>query len=105
MKSYAWTWTIKPECLDDYVKLHKNPWPEMIGELRASGLHIMDIFQFGNRFFYYAQSEDMDAAFEYQSKSEVCKRWNAITSAMVEGSFDFSEEEPVAYLDRSFTLD
>ncbi|MBR4079798.1 MAG: L-rhamnose mutarotase, partial [Christensenellaceae bacterium] len=29
-KKYCWVWNIKPECVEDYVKLHLNPWPEVL---------------------------------------------------------------------------
>ena len=27
---YAWTWNIKPECLDEYLEMHAHPWPEIM---------------------------------------------------------------------------
>ena len=26
---YAWTWTIKEDQVDEYVRMHLNPWPEV----------------------------------------------------------------------------
>jgi L-rhamnose mutarotase len=44
------------------------------------------------------------AAFEYIAKSEVCNKWNAITSKMVEGFFDFNEAEPIKPMREVFFL-
>jgi L-rhamnose mutarotase len=101
---YAWTWNVKPECLDKYVEMHQNAWPEIFEEHSRAGIRNYSIFQNGNQFFYCFECDDVPAAFAYMDKSEVCNRWNAITSKMVEGSFDFSELEPIKPLKEIFYL-
>jgi L-rhamnose mutarotase len=44
------------------------------------------------------------AANEYIANSEICQKWNAITSKMVEGSFDFNDEEPIKFMREVFYL-
>lgn len=100
----AWTWTIKEESLEKYVKLHKDPWPEVLEEHSKAGIKNYSIFQNGNQFFYCFECDDVDLAFEYIAKSDVCNRWNEITSKMVEGSFDFNEEEPIRPMIEVFYL-
>jgi L-rhamnose mutarotase len=101
---YAWTWKIKEECLDEYVKMHLNPWPEIMEEHSTAGIRNYSIFQNGNQFFYCFECDDVKKAFEYLDKSEICQKWNAITSKMVEGSFDLGEEEPIKFLREVFYL-
>lgn len=101
---FAWTWTIKEECLDEYVKMHKDPWPEIMEEHSRAGIKNYSIFQNGNQFFYCFECDDVKAAFEYIAKSDACNRWNAITSKMVEGSFDFNESEPIKPMKEVFYL-
>ena len=103
-KKFAWTWKVKEECLEEYVKMHLNPWPEIMEEHTKAGYKNYSIFQNGNQFFYCFECDDIKAAEEYISKSEACNRWNAITSKMVEGSFDFAEEEPIKYMPEVFYL-
>ena len=26
---YAWTWTVKEDCVDEYVRIHANVWPNV----------------------------------------------------------------------------
>jgi L-rhamnose mutarotase len=33
---HAWTWNIKPEKLDEYVKMHLDVWPEVRNETYES---------------------------------------------------------------------
>lgn len=101
---YAWTWKVKPEVLDEYVQMHLAPWPEIMEEHSKAGIRNYSIFQNGNQFFYCFECDDVTAAFDYIDKSEACQRWNAITSKMVEGSFDFAEAEPIRFLKEVFYL-
>lgn len=101
---YAWTWSVKPERLDEYVKMHLEPWAEVLEEHSRAGIRNYSIFQNGNQFFYCFECDDVEKAFAYLDQSEACQRWNAITSTMVEGSFDFGEAEPITFLREVFYL-
>lgn len=101
---FAWTWTIKEEALEDYVKLHENPWEEVLEEHSKAGIRNYSIFQNGRQFFYCFECDDVDKAFAYIAESEVCNKWNALTSEMVQGSFDFNEAEPIRPLKEVFYL-
>lgn len=101
---FAWTWKIKEECLEEYVRMHQEPWTEMMNEHSRVGIRNYSIFQNGNQFFYCFECDDVEKAFQLIALSEVCNRWNAITSKMVEGSFDFKEAEPIQPLIEVFYL-
>ncbi len=102
---FAWTWKVKPECLDAYVEMHLNPWPEIMAEHARAGIRNYSIFQNGNQFFYVFACDDVKSAFAIIDQSEACQRWNAITSKMVEGSFDFADAEPIKPLREVFYLE
>lgn len=101
---YAWTWNIKEECLDEYVQMHLDPPPEILEEHSKAGIKNYSIFKNGNQFFYCFECDDIEATFSYLAQSEACKKWNAITSNMVEGSFDFNEEDPIKLMREVFYL-
>lgn len=101
---FAWTWFIKEECLDEYVKMHLAPWDEIMEEHTKAGIYNYSIFQSGNQFFYCFECDDVEKAFAYIDKSEPCNRWNAITSKMVKGSFDFGDSEPIKPMREVFYL-
>ena len=50
---YAWTWRIKPNRIDEYVRMHKEPWPEIMREHSAAGIRDYSIHRDGNQFFYH----------------------------------------------------
>ncbi|TWT27332.1 L-rhamnose mutarotase [Planomicrobium sp. CPCC 101110] len=101
---FAWSWMIKEEFLDDYVKLHEEPWQEVLDEHAKAGIRNYSIFQNGTQFFYCFECDDVEQAFAYIAESEACSRWNAITSTMVKGSFDFNESEPIKPMREVFYL-
>lgn len=105
MKKYAWTWNVKPECLEEYVEMHLHPWPEIMKAHSEAGIQNYSIFQNGNQFFYVYECDDVDAANAYIAQNADCQRWNAITSQMVEGSFDFNEAEPIKFMREVFYLE
>lgn len=101
---FAWTWTVKEECLDEYVQLHEEPWREVLEEHVKAGIRNYSIFQNGAQFFYCFECDNVDEAFAYIAQSETCSKWNAITSNMVQGSFNFNEVEPIRPLKEVFYL-
>jgi L-rhamnose mutarotase len=101
---YAWVWEIKPEYLDEYVKMHLDPWPEIMEEHTKAGIRNYSIFQNGTQFIYVFECDDVKKAFEYLDNSKDCQRWNAITGKMVKDSFDFSAAEPIKFLPKVFYL-
>lgn len=105
MKKYAWVWNIKPDAVDEYVKMHKNPWPEIMEAHRKAGIHNYSIFRNGLQFIYVFETDDIDKAVRTMDQDPDCQRWNAVTSKMVEGSFDFSEPNPIEYLEEVFYLE
>ena len=84
--------------------MHKNPWPEIMSEHSKAGIKNYSIFQNEKQFVYVFECDDVEKAFKHLADSEDCQRWNALTSKMVEGSFDFEESEPIKFLEELFYL-
>jgi L-rhamnose mutarotase len=88
-KKYAWVWKVKPECVEEYVKMHLNPWPEIMKAHSAAGIKNYSIFQKDNQFFYEFECEgDPAEAFAKMTKDPDCIRWNNITSKMLDVSME-----------------
>ncbi len=102
---YSWTWTIKEDCVDEYVKIHANVWPTVLQEHKEAGISNYSIFQNGKQFFYVYNCDDIEFACKYIANSKACQEWDAITSGMVEGSFDWGSDSPVNYLKEVFYLE
>ena len=101
---YAWVWRIRPESLDEYIRMHREPWPEILEAHRRAGIRDYSIFCQGNLCFYVYDCDDPAAANAYLAADPDCQRWNAITSGMVEGSFDLGRTDAIDYMDEIFYL-
>jgi len=104
MKKYAWTWTIKPEFVEEYVSMHKNPWPEIMEAHRKAGFKNYSIFRNGNQFFYVFESDDVDAARAYAAADEACQKWNDICMKMIDADFADNVETGIDYMEEVFYL-
>ncbi|MDR2386549.1 MAG: L-rhamnose mutarotase [Deltaproteobacteria bacterium] len=104
MGRFAWTWKVKPECLEKYLAMHREPWPEILRAHSEAGISHYSIFQNGHQFFYVYDCEDPAKANRLLAENVDCQRWNAMTSQMIEGGFDLGQDEPIAYLGEIFYL-
>jgi L-rhamnose mutarotase len=106
MAKYAWTWKVKPECVEEYVKMHLNPWPEIMKAHSEAGFKNYSIFQNGNQFFYVLECDgDVDEAFNKMVNDQDCIRWNNITSKMLDVSLENGDVSTgVQYMKEVFFL-
>ena len=102
---YAWTWIIKKDLINEYVKMHENVWPNVLQAHKEAGIRNYSIFKNGNQFFYEYECDDIQFACNYVANSKACQEWDAITSKMVEGSFNWTNESPVNFLKEIFYLE
>ncbi|MDR0719740.1 MAG: L-rhamnose mutarotase [Treponema sp.] len=105
-KKYAWVWNIKPECVEEYVRLHLNPWPEIMKAHAEAGFKNYSIFQNGNQFFYEFECDgNPEAVFAAMEKNPDCIRWNNITSKMIDEKLeDGGVSSGVRYMREVFYL-
>ena len=77
MEKYAWKATVKPGCLEEYIRRHDNIWPELREVLVSAGIVNYSIWNVGNELFGYYECEKGAAyAAKVQAESEVVDRWN-----------------------------
>ena len=49
----AFVLSVRPEKIEEYVRAHREVWPEMLDALRGAGIRNYTIFRDGNRMFGY----------------------------------------------------
>ena len=74
MKKFMEIIKIKPEHAEEYIALHKNPWPEMLQAEIEAGIHKEVIFFYDNMSIIYSECEDYDACDAKLRATEVCMR-------------------------------
>ncbi len=77
MERYAWKAVVKDGMLDEYVKRHREIWPELVAVLKQAGIYNYTIWNVGNELFGYYECEKGCAyAAKVQAGSAVVDRWN-----------------------------
>jgi L-rhamnose mutarotase len=106
MAKYAWTWQIKPEHVDEYVKMHLDPWPEIMKAHSDAGFYNYSIFKNDNQFIYVFECDgDPLEAFAKVEKDPDCIRWNEITTKMIDkGGISLNVSAGVDFLPEVFFL-
>jgi L-rhamnose mutarotase len=78
MARAMWRKKLDPAGIDQYIRAHAEPWPELIAEIKASGIRNFSIFLDGDEAFGYYEHDDLDALFAREADpSEVSERWEA----------------------------
>lgn len=99
MKKYLMVIKVKPEHRDDYIAIHKNPWPEMLKAIRDAGFYNEVIWYFEDQSIIYLECDDHDAANARLRATEICKKWDiemaprfAAEPVMPEKIFDLNQQ-------------
>ena len=75
---------VRPDRIDEYVRAHREVWPEMLEALTAAGIRNFTIFRAGNEVFGYFESADLEAAEAYLAAQEVSARWQDTMAELLE---------------------
>lgn len=60
---------------DEYIRRHRDIWPEMLNMLRKAGIRNYSIWLFDNKVFGYYESDDLAATEAYKACNPVQARW------------------------------
>ena len=74
----CFTLHVRSDRLDEYRARHAAVWPEMLGEIEASGRRNYSIFlaEDGTLIGYF-ETDDLQASEDYLAASEIAARWEA----------------------------
>jgi L-rhamnose mutarotase len=80
----AFVLRVRPDKLDEYVRAHREVWPEMLEAIRAAGIRNYTIFRDDNRMFGYFEADDLAAAGRYLATQDVSARWQDAMAELLE---------------------
>ena len=83
MKRYSLTLDLKndPELIQEYEKIHKEVWPEIIKSIKDSGIENMEIYRYQNRLFMIMEVSDdfsFDKKNEADKQNEKVQQWEEL---------------------------
>jgi L-rhamnose mutarotase len=110
MKCYAKMLCLRddPQKIEMYKEYHRNVWPEVLADIRASGINEMKIFLRGRRMFMYVELDDnLDAQSSLAQagqRSARSREWNELMATLQERAPEASPDEWWADMEQVFDL-
>jgi L-rhamnose mutarotase len=98
----AFVLQVRADRIEEYVRAHREVWPEMLDALRSAGIRNYTIFRHGNQVFGYFEADDLERAAGYLERQEVNARWQ---DAMAELLEERVPDEGPPRLEEIFRLD
>ncbi len=95
MQRMALCYRAIPEKKKEYIKAHREMWPEIARGLKEAGCHEMTIFLRGNDFFLYALIDDIAEFNRIRDRDPAYHRWDDWMKKLLKAPFD--AEEPSAF--------
>jgi L-rhamnose mutarotase len=81
----AFVLRVRPDKIEEYIRAHRDVWPEMLDALRGAGIRNYTIFRHGDTMFGYFEADDLAAAGRYLAQQDVSTRWqDAMAELLVE---------------------
>jgi L-rhamnose mutarotase len=80
----AFVLQVRPDKIGEYVRAHREIWPEMLDALRSAGIRNYTIFRDGNRMFGYFEADDLAAAEQCLAQQDVSTRWQDTMADLLE---------------------
>jgi len=98
----AFTMRLKPDSLAEYKRHHDNVWPELVAEIKRSGIAQITTFQRGLDLFLFSEVRD-EGAWNRLWTSPVHRRWAELMQPLMhltdEGIVDAGELTEIFHLE------
>jgi L-rhamnose mutarotase len=106
-KRVAWVIKVKPEKLEEYKKLHANPWPEVNAILKDANIRNYSIYYRDGLLFSYLEytGSDFDADMKKMADNPVTQKWWKLTDPCQEPVESAKEGEWWADLEEVYHLE
>ena len=98
---------VKPDRLDEYLRIHENVWPDLLAELKNAGFRNYSLWLApGGVEFGYLECDDWQAACDYLAKSDAHTRWQEYMQNYLDSPTASDQGgQPVLLLKQSFLME
>ncbi len=104
MQRVAFRLWVKPERLEEYKRLHREVWPDLLEDMRAASIRNYSIFADGPELFGYLECDDWGAASEALARSDANRRWQEFMAGYLATPVDPGASEPLRLLQEVFRM-
>ena len=85
---------------EEYIRRHRDVWPQVLADLKHAGVHQINIFMAGRQLFLYMEVDDYAEAVRILSDCPESVRWEEQMEPIMEnaegGSYDPANPYPVS---------
>jgi len=92
MQRLALCYRAIPEKQQEYLRAHREVWPEITRGLADAGCHEMTIFLRGNQMFIYALIDDIEEFNRVRARDPHYRKWDEWMQTLLESPFDAEEQ-------------
>ncbi|MHB8279408.1 MAG: L-rhamnose mutarotase [Candidatus Humimicrobiaceae bacterium] len=96
---------VREDKKEEYVKVHKEAWKELLLETKKAGFERQILWLLDNNVLIYSMVENFDEAISKLKKTDTFKKWQAKMEELLEEAQDFSEEGTVIRLEKIYDLE
>jgi L-rhamnose mutarotase len=96
---------VKGEKRDDYIKAHREIWPELLKAIKESGIEREMIWMHGNYICLYIMTENFDKAMGILTEKQIFRDWITKMEPLLAQMQDYSGEGNVVRLEKVFDLE
>jgi L-rhamnose mutarotase len=104
MQRVAFRLWVRPEQLDEYKRLHREVWPELLRDMRAAGIRNYSIFADGPELFGYLECDDWEAVNRALAESDANRRWQEFMQDYLLTPVDPDASEPLRLMEEVFRM-
>ena len=96
MQRVAFVMHVKEGQEAEYVRRHREVWPQVSADLERAGVEQMNIFMTGRQLFLYMEVDDYAEAARILGECPESVRWEAYMEPIMEdaGGHDYDPENP-----------
>jgi L-rhamnose mutarotase len=96
MQRVAFVMHVKEGQEAEYVRRHREVWPQVLADLERAGVEQMNIFMAGRQLFLYMEVDDYAEAARILGQCPESVRWEAYMEPIMEdaGGQDYDPENP-----------
>jgi L-rhamnose mutarotase len=105
MQRIAFRLRVREDRLEEYKRLHRQVWPELLADLRAAGYRNYSIFADGPDLFGYLECDDWDASQRVMATSDANRRWQAFMTDYLATPVDPDDDASLRLLEPVFFME
>jgi L-rhamnose mutarotase len=76
LKKYCAVIELKENYVSDYIRIHREAWPEILKAIQESGAENLIVYNYKNLSILFYECEDIDQFYKVYSSKEITKKWN-----------------------------